>query len=157
MAVETTTTLDDTTVSTLQELIQLNIDSRDGFREAAEEVERFDLASEFRRFAEERDRQAEELKVYVELNDDEPTERGSFAAAMHRTWINIKNALAGDDVLAILQECERGEDVIKEAYEKALKNTAGSAVNDVLSSQMRQVKAVHDHVRDLRDARKAMS
>ena len=157
MALETTTTLEDTTVSTLEDLIQLNIDSRDGFREAAENVERFDLASEFRKFAEERDRQAEELKVYVELNNETPPAEGSYTAALHRTWINVKNALAGDDVLAILQECERGEDVIKDAYENALKETAGSAVNDVLSSHMRQVKAVHDHVRDLRDARKAMS
>ena len=157
MALETTTTLEDSTVETLQELIQLNIDSRDGFREAAEDVDRFDLASEFRKFAEERDKQAEELKVYVELNNETPRKEGSYAAALHRTWINVKNSLAGDDVLAILQECERGEDVIKEAYEDALKSTAGSAINDVLSTQMAQVKAVHDHVRDLRDARKAMS
>ena len=157
MALETTTTLEDSTVETLQDLVKLNIDSRDGFREAAEKVERFDLASEFRKFAEERDRQAEELKVFVELNNETPPAEGSYAAALHRCWINFKNALAGDDVLAILQECERGEDVIKDAYENALKETAGSAVNDVLSTQMRQVKAVHDHVRDLRDARKAMS
>ena len=108
-------------------------------------------------FSDERDRQAEELKVFVELNNETPPGEGSYAAALHRCWINVKNALAGDDVLAILQECERGEDVIKDAYENALKETAGSAVNDVLTTQMRQVKAVHDHVRDLRDARKAMS
>lgn len=155
MAMETTATLEDTTVSKLQDLIKTNIDSRDGFRDAAEHVERFDLASEFRRYAEERGRQAEELQTYVELNNETPVKEGSFAAAMHRTWINVRNALPGDDVQAILDECERGEDVIKGAYEDVLKDTAGSAINDVLTTQYAQVKAVHDHIRDLRDARKA--
>ena len=35
-----------------------------------------------------------------------------------------------------------------------LKNTAGSAVNDVLTQQYAKVKAGHDRVRDLRDAMK---
>jgi uncharacterized protein (TIGR02284 family) len=37
-------------------------------------------------------------------------------------------------------------------YEEVLKETAGSAVNDVLTRQYAKVKAGHDQVRDLRNA-----
>ena len=157
MALETTATLEETTVDTLQDLVTINIDARDGFREAAENISVPELASEFRTFAAERDRQAEELKMYVEMNDETPPSEGSFAAKLHRCWINFRDALTSDDVQSVLDEAERGEDTIKAAYESALKDSAGSAVNDVLQQHYTQVKAVHDRVRDLRDARRAAS
>ena len=58
----------------------------------------------------------------------------------------------GGDPYVILIEAERGEDHIKEAYEEVLKETAGSAMNDVLTDQYAAVKAGHDKVRDLRDS-----
>ncbi|TWT39087.1 PA2169 family four-helix-bundle protein [Blastopirellula retiformator] len=61
------------------------------------------------------------------------------------------------DCYAILAEAEAGEDHIKHAYEDALKETAGSAMNDVLQKQYAQVKQGHDRIRDMRDAFKAKS
>lgn len=151
MALETPTTLKDSTVDTLQDLVQVNIDARDGFREASEKVSCKDLRAEFLKYAAERDRQADELLMYVERNDGESCREGSFAAKFHRTWIDMRAALSSDDVQVVLDEAERGEDVIKSAYESALKETAGSAVNDVLMTHMQQVKAIHDQVRALRD------
>ncbi len=74
-------------------------------------------------------------------------------AAVHRTWINVRELLTSNDANAILSEAERGEDHIKSAYETVLRNTAGSAVNDVLTRQYAQVKASHDRVKMLRDER----
>jgi uncharacterized protein (TIGR02284 family) len=136
----------------LQDLIRVNIDSCEGFRDAAEHVHDASLKNLFLMRASERERQAEELKTYVELNQEEPVDEGSFAAKVHRVWMNVREALSSDDTYAVLAEAERGEDHIKEAYEDALRQTSGSAVHDVLMDHYAQVKTAHDHIRDLRDA-----
>jgi uncharacterized protein (TIGR02284 family) len=148
---ETKTSLRDETVSSLQNLIQYNLDSRDGFRHAAENVKEIAVANMFVQLAEERDRQAHELQSLVNNNGEAPAREGSYAAAAHRTWMDIRKALGGG-LSAVLSEAERGEDYIKGAYESALKDQAGSAVNDVLQRQYASVKAAHDRVRDMRDA-----
>lgn len=152
MTLETKTNLNEQTIDALQDLAQINIDSRDGFRDAADQIPDAALATYFRELADERARQAEELQTYVELNNERPVREGSFLAALHRSWISIRDSLASNETHAVLAEAERGEDSIKGAYEDALKDTAGSAVNDVLQTQYVQVKAAHDRIRDLRDA-----
>jgi len=154
MALETKLDLLPETVDALHDLIQVNIDSRDGFRYAAECVHDVALSSAFERIGNERQGQADELASYLEWNGEDSPRKGSFAAAVHRTWMAIREMLSSDDTYAVLAEAERGEDQIKQAYEQALRKTAGSAMNDVLLQQYAQVKAVHDHIRDLRDARK---
>lgn len=157
MSLETKQTLNDKTISKLQKLIRSNIDSYDGFRESADQIDDPMVAALFREMAADRSTLAAELQDYVTWNGDEAAEDGSYAAAIHRTWIDIRSMLSGGDAYAILCEAERGEDQIKAAYEDVLKETAGSAMNDVLQHQYAQVKAGHDRIRDLRDAFKAKS
>lgn len=154
MTLETKFDLNEETIDKLQTLIQANIDAFDGFREAAKEIEITAIAELFRQLAAERSQLASELQNYVEWNGEAPEKEGSFAASVHRAWIDLRSKLSGGDAYAILSEAERGEDHIKEAYEDALKSTAGSAMNDVLQEQYAIVKAGHDQVRDLRDAYK---
>ena len=152
MALETKIDLNPETIDKLQDLIRINIDSFDGFKEAAEEVDDVRLKQLFGEMAEERSAQATELQNYVEWNGKDAEDDGSFSAAFHRAWIEVRSTLSGGDACAILSEAERGEDVIKDAYEDALETTAGSAMNDVLMAQYAKVKAGHDRIRDLRDA-----
>jgi uncharacterized protein (TIGR02284 family) len=148
-------TLAEETITMLNDLVQANIDSRDGFRHAAGEIQEVAVANMFTQLASERDRQAIELKGLVSLNGEKPAKDGSFAAAAHRAWMDFRTAIGGG-LQAVLNEAERGEDHIKAKYEDALKNNAGSAVNDVLQRQYAAVKAAHDRVRDMRDAHKSM-
>ncbi|GAA5509621.1 PA2169 family four-helix-bundle protein [Novipirellula caenicola] len=154
MSLETKQSLSEATVKKLQKLIRANIDSYDGFRESAEELSDKKLATLFREIANERSALATELQNYVEWNGEEAEDDGSATAGVHRAWINVRSKLNGGDPYVILIEAERGEDHIKNAYEEVLKDTAGSAMNDVLLSQYAVVKAGHDKVRDLRDAYK---
>jgi uncharacterized protein (TIGR02284 family) len=156
MALETKTHLDEKTVDKLQRLIQANMDSHEGFREAADEVDNETLAGLFRGLAEKRQQQAQTLQGLVSVNGEEPRDSGTYMGAAHRTWIELKTAVVGGDTESILNECERGEDHIKNLYEEILKETAGSAVNDVLQRQYAEVKADHDRVRDLRDTAREM-
>ncbi len=150
MGTETKLNLARETIDALQELIQVNIDSRDGFNEAAAQIDDMTISSLFRQLAEDRNEQASELRTIVAANREEPEDSGSLSAAAHRMLIDVRAALGGG-VPVVLSEAERGEDWIKAKYEEVLKQTAGSAVNDVLSRHYAAVKAAHDRVRDLRD------
>ena len=151
MSVESKTNLNEATISQLQELIQINIDSTEGFQEAAKQIEDMSVSSLFVELAAQRSQNATELQDYVEWNGEKPRDEGSYAAAFHRTWLDLRAMISGGDTHVILAEAERGEDSIKSAYEDALKETAGSAVNDVLTRQYADIKAGHDRIRDLRD------
>jgi len=157
MSLETKTDLNEATINKLQKLIRANIDSYNGFHESAEEIDDAKLKVLFKDLGDERSAMATELQKFVEFNGEDAEDDGSVAAKTHRIWINIRSKINGGDPYVILIEAERGEDHIKEAYEDVLKETAGSAMNDVLTAQYAKVKAGHDKVRDLRDAYKNKS
>lgn len=139
------------TVEKLQDLIRANIDAYDGLRESAEEIDDQSIATLFREIADERSNFASELQDYVAWNGEDAVEDGSFAAAVHRAWINVRSKLNNGDPYVVLVEAEFGEDHIKEAYEEALTQTSGSAMNSILQKQYARIKAGHDRIRDLRD------
>jgi uncharacterized protein (TIGR02284 family) len=89
--------------------------------------------------------------MMVASNAESPTKSGSFSAAAHRTWMDIRSALGGGDQ-AILDEAERGEDTIKGKYEEALKDMGGNEVCcDTLRRHLAAVQQSHDEVKALRD------
>ncbi|WP_437204960.1 PA2169 family four-helix-bundle protein [Planctomicrobium sp. SH664] len=155
MPLESKTDLREETLEQIQDLIQTNIDSRDGFRHAASAIEDLNLSTLFHSLATQREEQANELSRYVEWNHEQPRREGSFAAALHRHWMTIRESLSTNNLYTVLAEAERGEDQIKTAYEEALRATAGSAMNDVLLRQYAQVKGDHDRIRDLREEYKS--
>src|SRR5436190_20233303 len=115
MSVETKIDLTQETKDVLHELLQLNIDSRDGFRYAAQQTENLTLISLFDKLAAERDAQAQELSACLTINDENADRTGSFAAALHRSWMAVREAFSSNNEFAVLAEAERGEDTIKQA------------------------------------------
>ncbi|QDU61991.1 hypothetical protein Pan216_28570 [Planctomycetes bacterium Pan216] len=151
MNVQTKTDLRPETISKLQDLGRINLDSSKGFDDAAEHVKNPHLADLFRELATERRSQLNELNTFIDVNGEDTVVQGSYAAKFHRMWMKFRDSVSSDNAHTILSEAEYGEDQIKEAYEDALKETAGSPMNDVLQKQYAQVKSAHDRVRDLRD------
>ncbi len=154
MSLQTKTDLSETTINKLQKLIRANIDSYNGFHEAAEEIDDAKLTALFKELGDQRSVMATELQEVVAFNGKEAEDDGSVAAKTHRIWINIRSKINRGDPYVILIEAERGEDHIKAAYEEVLEETTSSVMNDLLLDQYRAVKAGHDKVRDLRDAYK---
>lgn len=148
---ETVMNLNEKTLKKVQDLIQINIDSAKGCKDAAEKVDSPLIGHLFSGLADERKAQAEELKNFVRLNQEEPEDSSSAAGTAHRLWLDFRAAINGGEPKVILIEAERGEDKIKEEYEESLKETAGSPLNDVLTRHYAAVKAGHDRVRDLRN------
>lgn len=150
----TTTKLPEKSVNWLQDLIQVNIDSRDGFKEAADNLQKdhASLAAVFRNLSSDRGQQAAELQAMVAVEGESPTKSGSVTAAAHRGWMDLRAALGGGEQ-AILSEAERGEDHIKAKYEAAIKDLVGCDCVSTLERHYSAVRESHDQVRDLRDAK----
>ncbi len=142
------------TLSTLNNLIETLKDGQEGFRAASEDVANSGLKSLFSKYSLQRARFAGELQELAHsLGESDPADGGSVAGAVHRGWLNLKAALMSKDEHAVLAECERGEDVAVAAYRKALEQADLPAnVRSVIERQAADVKAAHDHVRNLRDS-----
>ena len=139
------------TVSTLNDLIETLKDGKNGFETAAADVKDASVKSAFTEFAQQRARFAGELQAEVARLGGEPETSGSASAAVHRGWINLKNALGAGEK-SILNEAERGEDVAVSSYEKALKANLSPDVAGVVRRQFGAVKEAHDRVKAMRDS-----
>ena len=96
---------------------------------------------------------ARELKGIVSNLGEKVETNGSFSAALHRGWMNLKAAITSGDDRAILAECERGEDAVVAEYCEALqKDDLPVEIRSVVQQQALGVKAAHDRVHDLRES-----
>ena len=143
------------TISTINNLIETCKDGQEGFRQAAEGVENSELKSVFYEYSQQRSQFAGELQALVSELGGDAENSGSLSGSLHRGWINIKSAVTGKDEAAILNECERGEDVAKDAYKTALEANLPANVNSVVQRQATEVKTAHDKIRNLRNAANA--
>jgi len=140
--------------STLNELIETCIDGQKGFEAAAAAVEDPTLKQELKRYSEQRGDFAHELQRLIASGGEQAKDHGSVSAAMHRGWMNLRQALTSNDTHAILAECERGEDSALEAYREALDEPLPPQLALPVASQYQAIQTAHDHVRDLRDSSK---
>ncbi len=144
------------TISTLNNLIESLKDGQEGFHQSAEAVKDPNLKTLFNELSLQRSKFAGELQSQVvQLGESKPEDSSSTAGGMHRTWINLKAAISSQDDHAVLAECERGEDSAVAEYKKAMEKELPGNVRDMISRQYTDVKAAHDKVRALRDARKS--
>ena len=146
----------DKAISTLNDLIETLRDGQNGFKEAAENAKNPDLKAFFNQVSLERAQMVGELQQEVRALGGDPENSGSTAAALHRTWMDIKGTLTGRDDQAILNECERGEDSAVHAYTDALKDQNLPAnLRTLIERQFTGVKQVHDRIKQMRDAHRA--
>ncbi len=147
---ESVKSLRDETVQALEDLVRVNLDSYQNLVQVHGASETRKLVDLFRELAEQRKSFAAELGSYVYLNDGDTNPSGSFLEGAHRWWLDLTGKLERGDALVILDEAERGEAIILEAYEKVIRETEGNAVSDVLNSHRASIRNSLDRVRALR-------
>ena len=135
------------TISTLNNLIATVKDGQNGFQTAAEGVTDPQVKATFLEYSRQRAQMTRELQDEVRGLGGDPEKDGSVAASLHRGWINIKSTVTGKDEHAIIAEAERGEDVAKAEFEKALKEPLPPQVLALVQRQAALVRAAHDRVR----------
>lgn len=133
-----------TDVSKLDDLITTTIDSIRGFERSAEDAPDGRFASFFRQMAQERREVVTTLQARSRALGGSPTEQGSVAGTIHRRWEDLRAALGGGDK-SVIQEVERGEDYLKEEYDRALNDTnVSEETRDVIRSCYQSVRRGHD-------------
>ena len=145
------TFLRDETIGIISDLQKINIDSAAGWRTAAEHIQEASLKTHFEQLARQRDEFATELGNLLRSAGKEPLSSGSAMGTAHRWWLSIRSAIGMSNIYPVLDEAVRGEDTIKDQYEKALREPMSAIVSDLVAQQYTRVKRIHDEIRDLRD------
>ena len=147
------TTAGTTDTAALNTLIATLIDSVDGYQKAAADTTNPRFAEMFNARARERQSAVTSLQAVVARLGGNPEDDGTTAGAIHRGWINLKEAVMGRDDEAIINSVESGEDYLKEKFETVLEHKdlpleARSAVDEAWQS----VRAGHDQMSQLKHA-----
>lgn len=146
----------DEAVGVLNDLIENCKDGEFGFRACAEHTKREDLRAVLSQRADECSRSARELQTHVTELGGRSDNRGTAAGALHRGWVAVRGTLSGYTDLAMLEECERGEDVALKRYREALEHDdLPPSLRTTIERQYEGAKRHHEEVRNLRNSLRA--
>ena len=142
----------DEIVNNLQDLLVKNYDAEKGFKKAMENAESQNLKHFLQKQAAQRSRFSNELTQELRDLNEEPKESGSFTGDLHRTWINIKTAVSGNEDEAVLEECIRGEKASMDEYnDKLQKSNFPPKISNILQKQAGEINQTLNKVKRLED------
>jgi uncharacterized protein (TIGR02284 family) len=137
----------DHAVKVLNSLIETTLDSAHGYKEAAENAQEGRLKSLFAERAQKRRQLASELQQEVRSFGGEPEDDQSVMGKAHNKFVDLKNAVTGGSEKAVIDEVERGEDVIKGKFEHALRDDELPAqARQLVSRAFETIRADHDEI-----------
>jgi uncharacterized protein (TIGR02284 family) len=143
------------TQALLNELVETLKDGQKGYSDAMTDVEDTNLKDTFKKYAAQRAEYITEIEDQMFKLNLKPDEGASVTGTIHRAWIDLKAALTSKDNKAVLNECERGEDYAKKAYQTTLKaQDLPSNLKSVIEKQYQGVTEAHDKIKSLRDSSK---
>ena len=138
-----------------KELVETLKDGEKGFAAAAEKLadgEHPEWATTLQRLSQQRAGFHREIVALGHQYGDDVDESGTVAAAVHRGWLSLKDAVTGDDPEGVLGAAESGEDHAVSEYEDALQKELSAGFRDVVVRQQAAVLAARDEVRALKNA-----
>lgn len=138
-------------IEVLNDLIETSRDGVEGFRKCADDARDPSLKQYFTDRARSCEEAVRTLSEKVRSLGGDPDTGGTTTGALHRLWIDFRTAFTNNDNLAVLEECERAEDIALEAYQQALEEDMSEDVRTLVTEQLEGVKKNHDRVRQLRD------
>lgn len=139
----------DEVISDFKGLINILNDGKEGYNSASEITEDQELRDLFLNFAVQRGLYADELKAHLlEHGWESENESGGVLGALHRTWIDIKQAFSSKEDSAILSAIETGEEAAIEKFEEAINDP--SAHGDHVDLLQRQVTGIREALSQIR-------
>ena len=143
-------------VSKLDDLIVTLIDSVKGYEHSAEQDKAGCYRDFFREMARDRREAVAALQAASRAESGSPADYGSAAATIHRRIEDLRVAFGGG-AAAIVKEVERGEDYLKEEFERVLADeqmspAAMAAVREAYASVRRGHDAARAFKQDLESA-----
>ena len=144
-------TNNDRAIKTLNDLIETTLDSANGYRHAADGVSNPELKTLFTERAGKREELSRRLQAEVRSFGGEPEDDQSLLGRIHNKFTEIKGELMGRDDRGVVDEVERGEDVIKARFEDASRdNDLPDALRQRVAEEYVSIKADHDTIISLK-------
>ena len=144
-------------IDTLNTLIETSRDGDNGFTACAEDSKDAPLRAYFTICATRCRESVRTLEELVKYHGGKPEELGSVMGSLNRAWLNLRAAMSSNSDLAVLEECERAEDVAMRSYRSALEKDLPANVRAVVQTQLGGVMENHDRVRAMRDERRRLA
>jgi len=130
-------------ISDLKGIISIINDGKEGYTSAAEATENLELKAVFAKYIAERALYETELKAHLTQHGaTSDNDEGGILGAIHRTWIDIKEALSDKNETALLSAVITGEKAALEKYDAAIKDNELHADHlNLLTSQRNGIAA----------------
>ncbi|NNE31576.1 MAG: PA2169 family four-helix-bundle protein [Winogradskyella sp.] len=126
----------------LNELIEKNMNAKEGYSKAIDKVENSEVKSFFKHCAEERARFVKELRAEVWGTGEIPENSGNITGEIHRNWMSLKAAFSSNNEEAMLEETLRGEKSSLEEYNEMLSNASMPiSITNILRKQRNSIEA----------------
>lgn len=145
-----TSNINKDTIDGLQDLLKKNYDAENGYKQVLQKTKNDSLKKWLRNQAAQRSHFATEIDQELRSLNETPADSGTALAAAHRTWIDVKTAVASDTDEAILEECIRGEKASVSEYESQINsNKFPGKLNSLLVDQCQKIKSTLDLAKSL--------
>lgn len=138
---------DERAVHVLNGLIERTLDSVNGYRKAAEHIDDPSFKIMFEEKANERLLISRELQAEVRTFGVEAADEQSLLGRAHNAFVGLKDAVAGGNSKAVIDEVERGENALEDRFEAAVEDEELPEESLALVSRLFQgVKLDHDEI-----------
>lgn len=154
---ESARNLEPNTVEQIKSLIVANTNSASIFREASSMASSNDLKALFDDIASHRDENTSALQEGLALSGEFEPAKTNLVEPLQKWWMKARDLVQSENHRGVLEELERSEDRILDAYKEALVSSAGSPMNKALLEQVTRIKRDHDSIRALRDRSREMA
>lgn len=127
----------------LEQLLSVINDGKEGYESASDATDKIELKGIFLKYSAQRAGYAEELRAHIaEHGEEAENESGGILGALHRTWIDIKEALSSKEDAAILEAIVTGEKAALNTYDRYINDYVDHA--DHIELLKRQRAGVED-------------
>jgi uncharacterized protein (TIGR02284 family) len=142
----------DHAVKVLNSLIETTLDSASGYKDAADAAESPQFRTMFADRAQRRMELTRRLQDEVRSFGGEPERDQSLVGKAHNKFAELRGKLmGGGSDKAVIDEVERGEDVIKAKFEKAMDDPdLPTEARQLVSTAYGEIKAEHDDISRLK-------
>jgi uncharacterized protein (TIGR02284 family) len=142
-------------IAVLNSLVVINNDRMEGYKTAAEDIDKDNLKHLFRKFHETSSNNHTELVAEIMKMGGTPDEGTKASGKLHRVWMDVKAAVSGKDEATILSSCEFGEDAAIEVYNTALADTPqtiSQEQNAMINNQLATLEMERSSIVDMKEA-----
>lgn len=137
-------------ITILNQILEDLYDSRNGYKEGAEQVNHEVLKNYFNRLVVSRQNMIDSIEQEVTALNGRVTTEGSLLAGVHRIFLDFKSLITKGDSKAIADEVKRGEHLLIDNYQRTLsRSDLPERIKKLLEKQLSEIEANLKEIDDI--------